>query len=61
MLGTACFELASGACLAEVGNEVMYLDSDSAKIETLKFGGSPIDELQAMRGMGFHYLPIGCQ
>jgi UDPglucose 6-dehydrogenase len=36
--------LVTGTCLAEVGNEVLCLDVDPAKIETLKAGGIPIYE-----------------
>jgi UDPglucose 6-dehydrogenase len=36
--------LVSGTCLAEVGNEVLCLDLDPKKIETLKAGGIPIYE-----------------
>jgi UDPglucose 6-dehydrogenase len=36
--------LVSGACFAEVGNEVLCLDVDAAKIRTLEAGGIPIYE-----------------
>ncbi|ODU47783.1 MAG: UDP-glucose 6-dehydrogenase, partial [Thiobacillus sp. SCN 63-374] len=36
--------LVTGTCLAEVGNEVLCLDVDPAKIEILKSGGIPIYE-----------------
>jgi UDPglucose 6-dehydrogenase len=36
--------LVTGTCLAEVGNEVLCLDLDAKKIETLKAGGIPIYE-----------------
>ncbi|MDO9386962.1 MAG: nucleotide sugar dehydrogenase, partial [Thiobacillus sp.] len=36
--------LVTGTCLAEVGNEVLCLDVDPTKIETLKAGGIPIYE-----------------
>jgi UDPglucose 6-dehydrogenase len=36
--------LVTGTCLAEVGNEVLCLDVDPKKIETLKAGGIPIYE-----------------
>jgi UDPglucose 6-dehydrogenase len=34
----------TGTCLAEVGNEVLCLDLDPKKIDTLKAGGIPIYE-----------------
>jgi UDPglucose 6-dehydrogenase len=36
--------LVSGTCLAEVGNDVLCLDLDAAKIQTLENGGIPIHE-----------------
>jgi UDPglucose 6-dehydrogenase len=50
VVGTGYVGLVSGACLAEVGNDVLCLDLDAAKIQTLQDGGIPIFEpgLQAM-------------
>lgn len=50
VVGTGYVGLVSGACLAEVGNDVLCLDLDAHKIETLQAGGIPIHEpgLQAM-------------
>ncbi|MDO8768795.1 MAG: UDP-glucose 6-dehydrogenase, partial [Burkholderiaceae bacterium] len=50
VIGTGYVGLVSGTCLAEVGNDVLCLDVDPAKIKTLEEGGIPIFEpgLQAM-------------
>ena len=44
MIGTGYVGLVSGTCLAEVGNHVLCLDVDAAKIATLDAGGVPIHE-----------------
>ncbi|GAB2890055.1 UDP-glucose/GDP-mannose dehydrogenase family protein [Uliginosibacterium flavum] len=44
VVGTGYVGLVSGACLAEVGNDVLCLDLDAAKIRILKDGGIPIHE-----------------
>ena len=44
VIGTGYVGLVSGACLAEVGNEVLCLDVDPAKIRILEEGGIPIFE-----------------
>ena len=45
MIGTGYVGLVTGTCLAEVGNDVLCLDVDALKIETLNGGGVPIHEL----------------
>ena len=42
MVGTGYVGLVTGACFAEVGNDVLCLDVDPAKIRTLESGGIPI-------------------
>jgi UDPglucose 6-dehydrogenase len=44
VVGTGYVGLVSGTCLAEVGNDVLCLDLDPAKIKTLEDGGIPIFE-----------------
>src|SRR5947208_12308938 len=44
MIGTGYVGLLTGTCLAEVGNDVLCLDVDPKKIETLNGGGVPIHE-----------------
>jgi len=44
VVGTGYVGLVSGACMADVGNDVLCLDLDASKIKTLNEGGIPIYE-----------------
>ncbi len=44
MVGTGYVGLVSGVCFADFGHEVVCVDNDPAKIETLRAGGVPIYE-----------------
>ena len=44
MIGTGYVGLVSGACFADFGHEVVCVDKDASKVETLRSGGIPIYE-----------------
>lgn len=44
IIGTGYVGLVTGACLAEVGHQVVCVDNDAAKVELLASGGLPIYE-----------------
>ena len=47
VVGTGYVGLVSGACLAEMGNDVLCLDLDPEKIRILNDGGIPIHDRAA--------------
>src|SRR5512132_4066488 len=44
VIGTGYVGLVTGACLADIGHEVVCMDDNAAKIEVLRRGELPIDE-----------------
>ena len=44
IIGTGYVGLVSGACLSEFGHEVICIDKDAGKVQTLRSGGIPIYE-----------------
>jgi UDPglucose 6-dehydrogenase len=44
VVGTGYVGLVTGACLAEMGNDVLCLDVDPARSRSWKTGGIPIHE-----------------
>src|SRR5215475_5432846 len=44
IIGTGYVGLVSGACLSEFGHDVVCIDKDASKVQTLKSGGIPIYE-----------------
>lgn len=44
VVGTGYVGLVTGACLSEMGNQVVCLDLDAAKIDMLQAGELPIYE-----------------
>lgn len=48
LIGTGYVGLVTGTCFAELGNTVVCLDNDAAKIETLRAGRAPFYEPQLL-------------
>ena len=44
VIGSGYVGLVTGACLAEIGHDVVCTDNDKSKIDTLEAGGVPIYE-----------------
>ena len=44
IIGSGYVGLVTGACLADIGNDVFCLDLDQRKIDVLNNGGVPIHE-----------------
>jgi len=44
VIGSGYVGLVTGACLAEIGHDVICTDNDKSKIDTLEAGGVPIYE-----------------
>ena len=66
VIGTGYVGLVTGACLADLGNEVLCFDVDAAKIAMLADGRVPIHEpglteivRRNAEAAGFEYSGIG--
>ena len=58
IIGTGYVGLVSGACLADIGNDVLCFDVDADKIRTLESGGIPIHE-PGLEGLVKHGTAAG--
>ena len=50
VIGSGYVGLVSGACLAEMGNDVMCLDRDDRKIKLLQDGKVPLEIIEVQSG-----------
>ena len=60
IIGTGYVGLVTGACLAELGNDVFCLDVDQGKIDILNNGGIPIHDFEVHRWHATRSVGYAC-